>query len=421
MTGSHTHTRTALVVGGGVAGPAAAMALHRAGIEAAVYEAYDGPADGVGGALSIAPNGLGALGVIGADDAVRRVGTPMTAIVLQSWTGRRLAEFASPPDLPAMQLVWRPDLYRALYDEAARRGIRIEHGKRLVGAEDTGDGVTARFADGTLAGADILIGADGIRSAVRPLIDPAAPQPRYAGLLGFAGRVKDTGLASTGGKMHMIFGRRAFFGYGVYDDSSGEWFVNLPRRAPMTLAEARAVGAGEWMRVLREAFAGDRTPAPDLLRRTDPADLLVIGALEDIPTVPAWSRGRMVLVGDAAHAASPSSGQGASLAVESAVELARCLRDLPHQEAFAAYERLRRARVERIIKMAARTNADKAAGPVARVFRDLLMPLIMKMGKPEKWAWQFDYTIDWDAPVADDAAGRPLEARTLTSAARTDI
>jgi 2-polyprenyl-6-methoxyphenol hydroxylase-like FAD-dependent oxidoreductase len=250
-----------------------------------------------------------------------------------------------------------------------------------------------------------LIGADGIRSAVRPLIDPAAPRPRYAGLLGFGARTDAAGLASTQGEMYLVFGKRAFFGYGLFADSSGGWFANLPRRTSMTPAQARAFGADEWMRLLREAFAGDRTPALDFLRRTDPADLLITGALEDIPTVPVWSRGRMVLVGDAAHATSPSSGQGASLAVESAVQLARCLRDLPYEEAFAAYERLRRARVERIIKMAARTNSDKAAGPVARVLRDLLMPVAMKLAKPEKWAWQFDYRIDWDAPVETGSDG----------------
>lgn len=395
-----TRTRTALVIGGGIAGPVAAMALHRAGIEATVYEAYDSTADGIGGGLSIAPNGLNALGVIDADDAVRRIGIPITAMVLQSWTGKRLGEFAAPAHLPPMQFVWRADLYRALYDEAGRRGIRTEHGKRLVGAEQAGDGVTAHFADGTRVTADVLIGADGIRSTVRALIDPAAPQPRYAGLLGFGANMDDTGHPSTGGRMYLAFGKRAFFGYQVHEDSSGGWFANLPRRQSMTLAEARAVGADEWLRVLREAFADDRVPALDMVRRTDPGDLVVTGALEDIPRVPTWSSGRMVLIGDAAHATSPSSGQGASLAIESAVQLARCLRDLPHDEAFAAYERLRRERVERIIAMAARTNSDKAAGPFARVLRDLLMPVAAKLlFKPEKVAWQFDHPIDWDAPV----------------------
>jgi 2-polyprenyl-6-methoxyphenol hydroxylase-like FAD-dependent oxidoreductase len=323
----------------------------------------------------------------------------MTALVMRSWTGKRLAEFGSPPGLPEMQFVWRSDLYRALYEEASRRGVRFEHGRRLAGVDDAGGAVTARFADGTSATADVLVGADGIRSTVRALIDPAAPAPRYTGLLGFGARVGEMGLAPTGGKMHMFFGKRAFFACGVNDDGSGGWFANLPRREPMTLAASRSVDARDWLRILRDAFAGDRSPALHVLDRTDPADFLATGPLEDIPRVPAWSRGRMVLIGDAAHATSPSSGQGASLAMESAVQLARCLRDLPRAEAFAAYEGLRRERVERIIAMAARTNSDKAAGPVARVVRDLVMPVLMKLARPEQWAWQFDHRINWDAPV----------------------
>lgn len=397
-----TNTRTALVIGGGIAGPVAAMALQKAGIRATVYEAYHHTADGIGGGLSIAPNGLTALAVLDADEVVRRIGTPMTAMAIQSWTGKRLAEFGSPSGLPTMQFVWRPELYRALYDAAAERGIRTEHGKRLVEVTDTGEAVTAHFADGTQASADVLIGADGIRSTVRSLIDPAAPQPRYTGLLNFGARMTDTGLASTGGTMYMIFGKRAFFGYQILDDGSGGWFVNLPHPAPLTLAQIRAVAAEQWLRELREAFAENRTPALDLLRRTEPADLLV-GPMEDIPTVPTWSNGRMVLIGDAAHATSPSSGQGASLAIESALQLARCLRDLPHPSAFSSYEQLRRARVERIIATAARTNSNKAAGPIACVLRDLLMPVAMKrLATPAKMAWQFDHRIDWDAPISND-------------------
>ena len=100
---------------------------------------------------------------------------------------------------------------------------------------------------------------------------------------------------------------------------------------------------------------------------TSADELLVVGALEILPTVPHWHRGRMVLVGDAAHAPSSSSGQGASLAIESAIQLARCLRDLPDvPTAFAAYERLRRPRVEKIAANAAKNNSSKASGPVGQ-------------------------------------------------------
>ncbi|MER7283249.1 FAD-dependent monooxygenase [Dactylosporangium sp. NPDC000244] len=391
---------SAVVIGGGIGGPVAAMALRKVGIEATVYEAYDGPATGVGGALAIAPNGRQALAAIGADEQVAAVGRPMRSMIMQSWTGKRLAEFAAPRRLPEQLLIWRSDLYRALYDEAARRGIRIEHGKRLVSL----DGPVARFADGSTAAGDILIGADGIRSTVRRAIDPGAPSPRYAGLLGFGAKCSGDGLEPTGPRMHMLFGKRAFFGYQIEPDEAG-WFANLPHPTPMTTAQARAIGPEEWLRRIAAAARDDRGPVPELVRRTRPDELVITGALEDIPSVPVWHRDRVVLVGDAAHATSPSSGQGVSLAIESAVQLARCLRDLPVERAFAEYERMRRERVERIIKMAARTNADKAAGPVARVLRDLLMPIAMKaFGDPEKFAWQFDHPIDFDAPVAPAAA-----------------
>ncbi|HEV8568190.1 MAG TPA: FAD-dependent monooxygenase [Actinoplanes sp.] len=126
---------------------------------------------------------------------------------------------------------------------------------------------------------------------------------------------------------------------------------------------------------------------------------MIVGGLEIMPTAPVWSRGRTVLVGDAAHVPSQSSGQGASMAIEGAVELARCLRDLPYDDAVAAYEDLRRDRVTRIIKLAARTNSHKAAGPLGRRLRDMLMPVAMKLTKPEKLAWQYDHHIDWNKAV----------------------
>jgi 2-polyprenyl-6-methoxyphenol hydroxylase-like FAD-dependent oxidoreductase len=399
-----TLVRTALVIGGGIAGPVTAMALHRAGIEAGVYEGHDGLAAGIGGMLGLAPNGLAALSIVGIEQQVRAAAEPVPSMVMRSWTGKKLAEFGDPAGPPVLHTVWRADLTELLYQEAVSRGIKFEFGKRLARLEETGDSVTAHFTDGTSAHADVLIGADGIRSTVRNLIDPAAPRPRHTGLIAFGGRPKpgtDTGLPSTCGSLHMVYGKQAVFAYGVHDNGDAGWFANVPSKHPMSRQEAEQVGASEWLRRLASVFAEDRCPALRLLEATDPNEMVIVGALEDLPSVPTWHSGRVVLAGDSAHATSPSSGQGASIAIESGIQLARCLRDLPLPEAFGAYEHLRRDRVERIIAAGANINKKKAPGPVARVLRDLLLPTMLKLiVKPDRMAWQSGYRIDWDEPAS---------------------
>lgn len=399
-----TQVRTAVIVGGGVAGPVAAIALRRAGIEATVYEAYDTQADGIGGELMLAPNGMAALAAAGVADAVGAAGVPTPRMVMETGTGRRLGQFEDLPGLPASRTFARARLYRALIDAAVASGVRIEYGKRLTGLADGPGPVVARFGDGSTAEGDVLIGADGIRSTVRTLIDPAAPRPRYCGLIGLGGWVRDSGLPSTGGAMHLAFGKRAFFGYRVDDDGRAGWFANVHSAEMMTAAQARAIPEAEWLRRLRVLFAGDSLPALRMLDRVTPGELINVGGLQDMPPVRTWHRGRVVLVGDAAHATTPSSGQGASLSIESAVELARCLRDLPVPRAFDAYERLRRARVEKVIARTARINNDKAPGPVGRMLRDLLFPVAMRtFYNPERMmGWMHRHAIDWDARVEAD-------------------
>lgn len=392
--------RSALVVGGGIAGPVTAMALQQAGIEATIYEAYDGPAEDVGGGMGLAPNGFQAFDAIGVGDAVRAVSTATSGLVLHSWNGKKLAEFGTLAGIDPTRFVMRAELFGALRRAAEERGIRTVYAKRIVSASEDADGVTAHFEDGTTATADVLIGADGLRSTVRRLIDPGAPTPQFAGTAGFGAMVTVPDVPSTDGWMHMTFGKRCFFAWQVFADGSGIWFVNLPVPEPLSVADQRERGSAYWIEHLRQLCADDNTPAARMLAATDPKTMLFAGSTENMATGVTWSRGRMVLTGDAAHAPSSSSGQGASLAAESAVELARCLRDLPLPQALTRYEELRRPRVEKIIKETARTNSRKAAGPVARVIRDALLPTMFKLMKPESRAWQFRYPIDFDAPVA---------------------
>lgn len=394
---------TALVIGGGIAGPVTATALHRAGIQATVFEAYPGPAFGIGGVLALAPNGLAALGIIGADDAVHAIAAPVPKTSM-SIAGKDLGELPGLPDVPPLQLVERGELHRVLHDRAVEAGVRFEYGRRLVGVEQTPQGITARFADGSTASADVLIGADGVRSTVRTLIDPDAPAADYTGMLGFGGLADlsaGSGFRAAPDTMTFAFGKRAYYLYWPTPDGRIAWGANLPWKEYLTLTQAREVPAADWLRTLREAYAGD-VPGGELAERTTAETLEVVGALHIMPPVPHWHRGRMVLVGDAVHAPSNSTGQGASLAIESAIELARCLRDLPDpQSAFAEYEGLRRARVEKIAARGAKINHAKTPGPVARRAMTLLMPLVFRMMNMEKtMGFEQRHRIDWDAQVA---------------------
>ena len=389
-----TAASTAIVIGGGIAGPVAATALQQAGISATVYEAYPAVSDGIGGDLALAANGMRALEIIGVDDAVRAIALPITGQIM-SVNGRGL-ELPGLDGVEPMQMVGRGDLQRVLRDRAVEAGVEFRYDKRLVAVENTATGVTASFSDGTTATADVLIGADGVRSTVRTLIDPAAPGAGYTGLLGFQGSA-DLGLDLDPGVMTFAFGKRAYYLYWRTGDGRVTWGANLPSKQYLSTTDARKIPAADWLTTLRETYAGD-TPGDKLANLTTEDTLQVLGAIHIMPPIPHWHRDRMVLVGDAVHAPSNSTGQGASLAIESAIQLARCLRDLPDPvSAFAAYEGLRRERVEKITRRGARTNSAKTPGPVGRRFMQTVMPLFFKLMNFEKTIGpEQRYAIDWD-------------------------
>jgi FAD-dependent urate hydroxylase len=396
-----TRARNALIIGGGIAGPAAAMALQKAGIDPVIYEAHPGGAEGAGAFLTLAPNGANALHAIDADTPALAAGFPTSAIVLRSGTGKYLGSGPSglPGGMPS-QTLKRADLYQALHEEAARRGVPIEHGKRLVRAMETGDAVRAVFADGSEATGDLLIGCDGVHSTLRRIIDPAAPSPVYSGLINTGGYASGVPVDTAPGSYEMIFGKRAFFGYAVAPGGEVWWFANLPRRDEPARGELAAITGDQWRRRLLQLFADDAGPAVTLIEAT-PA-LMAVSPIHTMPRLHTWHARRMIVIGDAAHAPSPTSGQGASLSIEDAVTLAQCLRDLPgHEEAFARFETLRRPRVEQIVKAAARINNSKAAGPAARRVRDTILPLIFKFAANSKQARRpFAHHIDWDTPIS---------------------
>jgi len=393
---------TALVIGSGVAGPVTAMALRKAGLDVLLFEAHPTGADEVGSWLTLQANGIDALRAVEADQALVGLGFPSTGIRFVNGNGKFLGTMsngAAPEHGTPSQMLRRADLYRALRDQAVSRGVQLTYGKRLVDAVSTGSGVTAVFADGSTVDGDLLIGCDGIRSRVRQVIDPEAPSARYVPVLNIGGYLPGFTVPTPTDEFQMMFGKRCFFGYSATPDGGVVWFANPPRAHEPAAGELEAMTDADWRSWLLELLADDKGPAQQIV--TAAPGPLHGWATYDLPTVRRWHRDRMIIIGDAAHATSPSAGQGASMALEDAVILAQCLRDLPSAPAaFIQFEQLRRNRVERVVKHGARSSNAKAAGPIGRVIRDALLPVLFARAGRDGGAsltWMHGHHIEWDA------------------------
>ncbi len=402
----------AIIIGAGIAGPAAALALRRIGVDAVICEAHPEPADHVGSFLNTASNGIAALEQLDLAETVERAGVPTTRMQFWSGTGKPLGTVANGTVLDSGRTsvtIQRGELNRLLRHAAEDAEVEVVSGRRLVGARHSDTGAQAEFADGTTMEADLIIGADGIHSKLRSIINSSAEQPRYSKLLSIGGRTRGVALpAAEPGTFNMMFGRDAFFSYLPAASGDVWWFANLPEPNEPPRGALAAVDDTAWRERLLRSFARDTGPVADLVEAS--AGPLGAYAIHDLPTVRDWSRGRMVLIGDAAHATSPSAGQGASMALESALQLAVSLRNARNvAQALHAYEQTRRPRVERIVRYSARLSGSKTAGPVARRIRDVAMPIALRhFAKPEAHAWMYDHVVELSPndATAQTAGGR---------------
>jgi len=396
---------TALIIGAGIAGPVTAMALQKAGIHARLFEGRSPDASELGSWLTLQANGIDALRAVDAHRLVADIGFPTTSMRFTSGTGKVLGTVvngAPTPDGVTSQMVARAELYQALRNEAVRRGADISYDQHLVAATTTPAGVTATFADGSTATGDLLIGADGIRSTVRTIIDPSAPAARYVPVLNVGGFVPGLDTGTPADQFQMTFGSRCFFGYTSTPDGGTVWFANPPHKTEPARGELAAITDADWRTMLLDLLGEDTGPARDIITAA-PAPL--IGwATYDIPTVPRWHRDNLAIIGDAAHATAPSAGQGAALALEDAVLIAKCLRDTPDAPtAFAIFDQLRRRRVEKVVAYGHRSSNAKAAGPIGRRIRDTILPIIFKR---------------LDKTAAHPPAGSPITTSTGTAGPR---
>lgn len=386
----------AIIIGCGIAGPAMALALQKVGVQALIYEAREVPDDTEGAFLGISPNGLNILKEYIALDEILTDSTPGK---IRFFNARDKAigiidnaEQRSRYGSETVQ-VKRGLVNGALRRAAQRAGIPIEFGKRLVSIAQREGRVTISFADGSTAEGDLLIGCDGIHSAVRRAVFPNAPEPEYTGLLSTGGFTRLDDFALPVDAIRMTFGERGFFAYAVSTGGEIWWFNNIAQKTAPRCHELDQLELAVLKKRLVALHKNDPEPIVSIIER---AHSIEIYPIYDIPFLDQWHQGRVCLIGDAAHATAPHIGQGASLALEDTLVLAQCIRDFSDlQTAFTRFQSLRQSRVQAIIQQARKVGDSKTVpNRFQQFFRDLLLPFFVKL-EARKMDWVYGYRVDW--------------------------
>lgn len=352
---------TAAVVGGGIGGLTAAAALTRAGIEASVYE--QAPEIGeIGAGVLIGPNSVRLLHRLGLAEAIDEVG---------GWVGEGSTYYRHDGTKVAPVMTTDSSGWAAMYGmhradlvDVLRRAVpghRVHPGHRAVSFTQDAEKARVTFENGAVAEADLVIGADGIHSAMQPFVTEQAT-PVFSGQISYRG-VLDT--ARVPWWPERIF--QVWMG-------EGKHVIVFPVRAGRMLNFVCFVPAEEAMReswsapgdpdALRAAFAGFAAPVTELLQQVDST---FWWGLYDREPLAEWTNGRLALLGDAAHPMLPHLGQGANQSIEDGMALATILSrvdDARVPAALAAYERLRRERVAQV-QLGARKHGLRVDSMVA--------------------------------------------------------
>jgi len=404
-------SRKAIIIGAGIAGPIAAILLKRAGFEAQVFEAWP-YSTGIGGGLQIAPNGMHVLAAAGLAEEMIGRGSVAEAFEFYSQSGGRLGAINMNMQQrfgqPAVNMR-RATLNEAIVNRAWCENVELFFEKRLVRIEDRADQpVVAHLADGSSAEGDFLIGADGVHSAVRTHVVPDGPKPFDTGLIGFGGFVPRSLLehSGIGQRVQTTFGQSGFFGYGFCSSDPEDgvmWWSTQPAPVGIDAATYRAMSQTALKRHLLNFHAGWHDPIPQIL---EAAENIGVTATLDVARLPTWSRGRTVLIGDAAHATSPHAGQGASIALEDALRLAHLLREGEEfSVTFDKFERERRPRTERVVALARRNGNNKREfSRTGAWIRDRMMKLLIPITAPTM-DWMYSYN-PCDVTPPPETSGR---------------
>lgn len=385
------------IVGGGLGGMAAALALRQRGIEAEVYE-KTGALSEIGAGLNLSPNALKAFRALGIEREAIDIGFEAEDQVIRNFrSGRVLARQKRSGGIVERFGAIFLSIHRAdLLDILARRlpDSAIHLSAACTGAENVEDGSVARFADGRSVEADLVIGADGIHSAVR---DSAFGYraPHFTGCICWRGLVPAEALAKT------VHGREMTAWWGPHGH-----IVHYPVRRGELINFVAHSDSDAWTEEswthecgreeLMETYARWNK---DLLQLIQSSERYYKWALYDRDPLESWVTGRIALLGDSAHPMLPYLGQGACMAIEDGCILAEAVARSPGDldTALADYDRLRRPRASKAqLGSRYRAKQNHLASPWARFRRDLRMAYNSRFGRdrsPNQAEWLYEYDV----------------------------
>lgn len=352
----------AVVIGAGIGGLCTAIALRQAGVSVTVYERAE-KAEPVGAGLSLWPNALKALRKLGVAEAVLGAGARLEHSELRTMGGDRLSvtdvgELEKRYGAPGVA-IHRATLHAILLD--ALPPATVCWGKACAGFTEEGERVTVHLADGARDTADLVVAADGIHSTIRNQILPNL-RLRYSGYTAWRGVVEAHDPVALG-ELSESWGLGRRFGIVPIDAVHIYWFAthNQP--------EGQSLLPVERKELLLRLFRNWHAPVERLIEDT-PAEGILQNDIIDVRPFRPWHVGRVVLLGDAAHPTTPNMGQGACMAMESSVVLARALAEESSIEAA-----LRRYEGERMPRTAWITNQSWMLGRVAQLGNPLVCGL----------------------------------------------
>jgi 2-polyprenyl-6-methoxyphenol hydroxylase-like FAD-dependent oxidoreductase len=354
-----------LIVGAGIAGLTAAIALRQKGIDALVFERADDVADQqVGAGIGLPFNAMRVYRALGLRETIEASGSLHDLYEFRSWRGRLLASWGAPPGDSEVGIS-RKTLHRLLLDAVEADTLRAQ--ADCTGFTQDADSVAAAFADGSVERGEFLVGADGLHSTIRGELRVPG-KLRYGGYTVWRAVTRTAADASREGLFRMLWGRGKRFCY--YHVGPGElyWFgvANAPEgeRDPIGGRRSKLLGL----------FADWSEPVERIIAATNEEDIHWTDIYDRKPTQ-RWGEGRVTLLGDAAHPMTFNLAQGAAQGVEDALELARCLDEVGGMPTgLREYEARRRARTTHFVKQSRKIGRLGMVGnPVLCVARDTVM------------------------------------------------